>query len=80
MSKGGGHVSEPTKCKTCEAWIRWVRSAKSGKPIPLNAPRVPFITERGLVIYGYVPHWATCPDADKHRRDAARGLSFIEPS
>lgn len=63
-----------SKCKTCEAEIVWSETVK-GTKIPLDAK-----TEKRFVIQGkkalardvYTCHFATCPDADKHRKDKTR--------
>ena len=54
-------------CRSCGAEILWVRSARSGKPMPLNPGRKVVVTERGEVHNGYEPHWSSCPYAEQHR-------------
>jgi len=55
------------------AKIRWART-KAGKHLPLDAAttRIAVLDEAGNVASitaGHVPHWATCPTADEHRRE-----------
>jgi hypothetical protein len=63
-------------CKSCRAPIVWV-TTESGKPMPLD-----FRSERRFVVHEdkagkpvavstntYVSHFATCPDAAKHRKE-----------
>lgn len=72
----------PAKICTCGAPMRWEKTVR-GKPIPLDPEPVPdahlFIREDGLVAddrahpapegaLRYTTHFATCPDAKKHRR------------
>lgn len=80
-------------CSTCGAAIVWAKTLANGKPAPFDAAPVPdggFTIEDGVAIPvglltgenapRYVTHFATCPDADKHRRLTARqelALAFI---
>lgn len=66
-------------CRSCRAPIIWAVSAKTGKPMPLDYARVDEgvrwqpdaenvarqCSGREL---GHVSHFATCPDAVRHRR------------
>ena len=72
-------ISAIRRCKSCRAPIRWVRSAKNGKPVPLNPAQFLIVDEEGHAHRGYVPHWATCPHADEHRRRQSMGCSFLTP-
>lgn len=69
-------------CSTCGAPIRWEETVR-GKPIPLDPEPVEdahlFLNEEGKVAddrtypapleaLRYTTHFATCPDAEKHRR------------
>lgn len=63
------------KCRTCDAEILWVRMEDSGKGHPVNPKPVSMVqvTERGertsgRVISVYESHFATCPQADEHRK------------
>jgi hypothetical protein len=73
-------------CKSCGAPIRWVKMAGSGKSMPLDdvpSAEGTVSVERGvghvlsgLAIVAYdgplfVSHFATCPQANEHRRSAA---------
>jgi len=60
------------ECKSCKQKILWVVTEK-GKNMPVNAdPITIFVNEPGKDVYkmalGFVPHWATCPHADMHRK------------
>ena len=64
-----------TPCESCGAPMIWATTNLAGKAIPLDAePERRFIIEkRGgkLVAHNvktYTTHFATCPNADKHRR------------
>jgi hypothetical protein len=71
-----------TWCKSCGAPIRWERTV-NGKPIPLDPEPVEDgnlgIRDDGRVYHQgedaldlgvplYKTHFATCPNADEHRR------------
>jgi len=74
---------ELAECGTCGAPMRWERTVR-GKPIPLDPQPVPgahlFITvpsgrvadDRSQEAHPgaerFTTHFATCPDAHKHRR------------
>jgi len=62
----------PGTCSSCGAAIVWV-TTPAGKPMPLDAEpqkRVVLGRQTGLahVLDTWTPHWATCPNADQHRR------------
>lgn len=62
----------PTNCKSCGAPVRWVTMA-SGKPMLVNVPgetRVVVVAGVGRMDRAYTSHFATCPNADDHRRRA----------
>ena len=68
------------KCRSCPAQVIWVRTAATGKRMPLDATPVPagnVAIRDGLavVMSGPVPggggrlsHFATCPQAEKWRK------------
>jgi hypothetical protein len=60
-----------SKCKSCGAEIIWAKTAK-GKKMPFDAipKKVWVVTHLGdaFLSDSYTPHWATCPDANKHRK------------
>lgn len=64
------------KCKSCQAPIIWVKTL-SGKIMPLDEkPESRFVlnglgegnTPYATMVKTYVSHFATCPNASKHRR------------
>lgn len=64
-----------SRCRTCNASIRWVEM-ESGKRMPVDERKVSVILvdrngENGKVIYGYQSHFATCPQANQHRKGGA---------
>lgn len=76
-----------TSCKSCGATIRWVKMAGSGKSMPLDdvpSTEGTVAVERGvahvlsgLAIVAYdgplfVSHFASCPQANEHRRSGAK--------
>lgn len=58
-------------CRSCGAPVIWVRTI-NGKAQPLDAePQKRVIINDdgiGLVVDTYMPHHATCPYADRHRK------------
>ena len=69
-------MSEQTKCKSCDADIIWIKT-KKGKFHPVDAkPKKLWVQDQYSVEFNgmmlvdcYESHFATCPNADKHRRD-----------
>lgn len=69
-------------CRSCGAEILWVRSAKNGTLMPLDAVpdpngNVELDDDGHAVVHGqadmlggqrFMPHHATCPHADQWRR------------
>jgi len=60
-------------CKSCKAKIQWIEMNPSGKKMPLdiNPKSVWFYNpdkNRWVSAVGFESHFATCPDADKHRK------------
>jgi hypothetical protein len=67
-------------CKSCGAEIVWVQMILSGKRMPLDAKpekRIHLVGRAGLgsetepeAVVGdvYTSHFATCPNANEHRR------------
>jgi hypothetical protein len=55
-----------SKCKECEAEIRWLEM-ESGKMMPCEEKQSELIlvgpTGKGKLLFGYKPHWAQCPAA-----------------
>jgi len=63
------------KCKSCDAPIRWAKTAE-GRPHPLDAEPIGSVGylsddgERVTFRKGYRSHFATCPQAAQHRKPA----------
>ena len=55
------------KCKSCGADIIWIEM-QSGKKMPCNSEKTTIVTEDGKTITGYIPHWATCPNAQNFKK------------
>jgi len=65
-----------SRCRSCGAQIIWVKM-RGGKSMPVNPERVRIVLANndhtdGTVITGHLPHWATCPNADQHRKNKHR--------
>ena len=82
MGKVGG-TSEAEKSSrseatcTCGALIYWVTMA-TGSRMPIERgreSRVVYDSGEWRVLGTYMPHWAKCPDAGRHRGTGARGNS-----
>jgi hypothetical protein len=57
-----------TSCSSCGARIVWFRTA-AGKRMPVDESSTkPADAEHQLDLKRHVSHFATCPDAAKHRR------------
>ncbi len=56
------------QCKTCKQNIHFIRSKVTGKPNPCNLKKYTIITAEGNVVTGWESHFATCPQADQHRK------------
>ena len=58
------------KCRSCGAPLKWVEMA-SGKKMPLNEKPVGMVQVKegiGEIIEVHMPHWATCPKSEEHRK------------
>lgn len=67
-------MSERGSCRSCGASILWVETS-TGKRMPLDFdPERRFVIEAGAeqmrarLRNTYVSHFATCPNADQHRK------------
>lgn len=66
-----------SRCKSCNQEIIWAVTPK-GKNTPLDAKKVKIaqVMDMGGILKieeaheGHLSHWATCPNADEHRRKA----------
>lgn len=67
---------KPSSCKSCGAPIYWAKTS-AGKDIPLDAkPQKGFIVDfvkssetlKAIPRNVYISHFATCPNADFHRK------------
>jgi hypothetical protein len=56
-------------CLKCDQLIRFIRSAKTQKFMPVNAEEITIINEYGEAVRGNRPHWETCPFADEFRNN-----------
>ena len=63
-----------SRCSSCDAEIIWAKTI-TGKAIPLDAKPLrvaigELAAQGGTVVIrsGYVPHFATCPQAAQHRK------------
>jgi len=56
------------QCKTCKQNIHFINSKKSGTPIPCNLKKITGVTAKGEIVQVWESHFATCPQADQHRR------------
>ena len=54
-------------CKKCKAKIRWIKT-KKGKWMPVDSKEITIVTIVGEIQKGYIPHWATCPNAEEFRK------------
>ena len=54
-------------CSKCNAKIEWIKTEK-GRQMPVDLEPVTVVTKEGKTVRGYIPHWATCPNADDFRK------------
>jgi len=54
-------------CKSCQAEIKFIRTAKNQRQMPVNLPAITVITESGQVRKAYTPHWPNCSGAETFR-------------
>ena len=62
------HIAPTRHCKTCQAPIIWLTTAQ-GKTMPVDANSVTPGERVFDVQAGHISHFATCPQADDHRRE-----------
>lgn len=63
------HHPFETRCRSCEALIVWFKTA-SGKRMPVDAATTkPTDAEHQLDLKRHKSHFATCPNANDHRRE-----------
>jgi hypothetical protein len=62
------HERRIVRCRSCRAKIIWFKTA-SGKNMPVDSDTVePKDDVNELDTKRHTVHWATCPNADQHRR------------
>jgi len=64
-------------CKGCGAEIKWIET-EQGRVAPVDAvPEKRYIisrqTDRGILVNTYMPHFATCSEADRFRKKKRGG-------
>jgi len=60
------HERRITRCRTCRAQIIWFKT-EAGKNMPVDADSVKPEDDE-LDLSRHVSHFATCPQADSHRK------------
>ena len=60
------HEARISRCRSCNAQIIWFKTA-TGKSMPIDADTVE-ADDDDLDLKRHRSHFATCPQADKHRR------------
>ncbi len=60
------HTERIRLCKSCRAEVIWF-ATKTGGRMPVNAETV-VATDTKLNLKFHISHFATCPNAAKHRR------------
>ena len=54
-------------CKKCGIYIEFIKTAR-GKFMPVDPKLITVVDQQGNTHKGYIPHWATCPNADDFRK------------
>lgn len=67
MPKKEEKFRRSSTCRGCGVYIEFIKT-KAGKDMPVDPLPVRVITEKGIIVEGFIPHWATCPQADKFRK------------
>ncbi len=61
-------MTQTSKCRSCGEYVVWVKTA-AGKNMPVDADS---FTEGDELMFdagaGHISHFATCPNADEHRK------------
>ena len=58
------------ECSTCGKRIVWVQT-ENGKRAPCDARMLTITTPEGKTVRGWESHFATCRDAELHRKSKA---------
>lgn len=58
-------MTAPVNCRSCGAWILFVRTKSGRMPIDYQPE---FAADTHYDKARHVSHFATCPNADKHRK------------
>ena len=66
-----------TLCKACQAEIKFIRTQKNLRMMPVNLPAITVVTADGQVIKAYTPHWATCKSAETFRKGGTSNESKV---
>lgn len=56
-------------CKGCGREIEWVTTS-AGAQMPVDPDPVTVVLKDGRVVRGQMPHWVTCPAADRFKKRA----------
>lgn len=65
------------ECRSCGAKIKWIKTLR-GKYMPCDPEKVTIVTmNTGRVIQGYIPHWATCPNAANHKKKKRKEHEYV---
>ena len=73
FQRQGAPAAEAT-CRSCGAPVVWAKTAND-RAMPLDArPEKRVVVEDGVarVVDAFVAHWASCPNADEHRKGATQ--------
>lgn len=54
-------------CKACGKVIKFIKT-ENGKAMPVDETLITIVTDEGKVVRGRIPHWATCPQANRFRK------------
>jgi hypothetical protein len=55
-------------CRGCGVYIEWILTP-AGKNMPVDPAEITLVTAEGKIVKGFMPHWATCPQAQDFKRD-----------
>jgi len=64
-------------CKGCQAPVKWITTTK-GKNMIVDPKLVTIVTKGGSTYQGFIPHWATCPVADRFKNKPSPGIADMQ--
>ncbi len=61
------------RCKSCQQEIKFSRTAKNKRLMPVDVPAITVVTNLGHVIKAFTPHWGNCSSGERFRKKSTDG-------